>query len=55
MTLQQLRRELLTVVSLCLAVLILFSAHSEASLAAIFFYLLPINYPAYPKLGLGLW
>ena len=35
MTLQHLRRELLTVVSLCLAVLILFSAHSEASLAAI--------------------
>ena len=34
MTLQQLRRELLTVVSLCLAVLILFPGHSDASLAA---------------------
>ena len=34
MTLQQLRRELLTVVSLCLAVLILFPGYSDASLAA---------------------
>ena len=35
MTLQQLRRELLTVVSLCLAALILLSGHPDPSLAAI--------------------